>query len=148
MESRGKNCESGADAWSQCEPGLLTNRAKPTGTPYVRMAGLSAAVACGIVAVVFSAGLLTSSGRTSQALSCTDVIDQESGYFADNLAADERRRVNQHLLVCERCRTHYEKTARAKNVRLDLSLAVLSAPVTNWLATGTLSLAPLCQVTR
>jgi anti-sigma factor RsiW len=46
---------------------------------------------------------------TDQALTCHDVIELLSNYIDGVLTADERRRVDEHLALCDGCTTYLEQ---------------------------------------
>ena len=46
---------------------------------------------------------------SERALTCHEVIDLLSNYIEDALSSDERRRVDEHLALCDGCETYLEQ---------------------------------------
>ena len=46
---------------------------------------------------------------SERALTCREVIDLLSNYVEDSLSPDERRRVDEHLALCDGCDTYLEQ---------------------------------------
>jgi anti-sigma factor RsiW len=46
---------------------------------------------------------------SERALTCHEVIDLLSNYVEDALSPDERRRVDEHLALCDGCETYLEQ---------------------------------------
>jgi anti-sigma factor RsiW len=46
---------------------------------------------------------------SERALTCHEVIDLLSSYIEDALSPDERRRVDEHLALCDGCETYLEQ---------------------------------------
>ena len=46
---------------------------------------------------------------SEQGLTCQEVIELLSSYIEGGLTADDRRRVNEHLALCDGCTTYLEQ---------------------------------------
>ena len=46
---------------------------------------------------------------SERALTCREVIDLLSNYVEDALSPDQRRRVDEHLALCDGCETYLEQ---------------------------------------
>ena len=46
---------------------------------------------------------------SERALTCHEVIDLLSNYIEDALSSNERRRVDEHLALCDGCATYLEQ---------------------------------------
>jgi len=46
---------------------------------------------------------------SERALTCHEIIELLSPYLEDGLSADDRRRVDEHLALCEGCATYLEQ---------------------------------------
>ena len=46
---------------------------------------------------------------SERALTCHDIIELLSTYIEDGLSAEDRRRVDEHLALCDGCTTYLEQ---------------------------------------
>ena len=63
---------------------------------------------------------------SEHALTCHEVIDLLSNYIDDALSPDERRRVDEHLALCDGCETYLEQIR--ETIRLSGGLAEEQVP--------------------
>lgn len=137
--------ETNVHQWNQCEPGTLTKCAaaavRPRGSASpMKMAGLSLAVACGLVALMFSAPLFLPSGESQNAelpylggLSCATVVESMPEYFEDGLDEQTHRQTTKHLLDCPPCLAKFEREAASRGLEVDLTFASVEyAPAMVW----------------
>ncbi|GAB5405614.1 MAG: hypothetical protein Aurels2KO_38450 [Aureliella sp.] len=144
MNSNSEETNS-VDQWTPCEPGTLTQYATArvesgAKASSMKIAGLSLAVACGLVAVIFSSSLFLPNGGDSNAelpylggLACTAVVDSMPDYFEGSLDEETHRKTTKHLLDCPACLAKFEKDAAARGKTVDLTLASTGfSPATQW----------------
>lgn len=117
--------------WNECQPGMLSNYASATVKPATtlgttKIAGLSLAVACGIVVLFFSSRLFTPGASNNElpykgGLTCVEVMDSMPRYFDDSMTTELLQRTNQHLVDCGPCRVAFEKEASSRGVEFQIA---------------------------
>lgn len=131
--------QSEESQWSSCRPGMLSSYAasvKPTSSAgTTKIAGLSLAVACGIVVLFFSSKLLSPSTNTDLpfkgGLTCVEVMDSMPRYFDDSMTNDTHLKTNKHLVDCPPCRVAFEAEAKSRGIKLQLAACDYSPAMPN-----------------
>ncbi len=141
---------SSDEQWTECEPGVLTNYAtsvRPASSvSTLKITGLSLAVACGMVVIIFSSSLWTPKNEVEQAelpfkggLTCSSVLESMPSYFDANLDAEMHMLTTKHLLDCPPCLAKFEQEAASRGVEVDVTLVSMNySPIMDWPAPGEL----------
>ncbi len=138
--------QTNVDKWTQCEPGTLTKCAaaanvQPLASALpMKIAGLSLAVACGLVALMFSSSLWLPAGDSQNTelpylggLTCSTVVDSMPEYFGHELDEQTHRKTTKHLIDCPPCLAKFEREAASRGIKVDLTVASADySPAMDW----------------